>query len=352
MGAKMLDILISIVFSRKYRLSADGRRLTMSKRMSVVVTVTVVLAGISALVLVARDTPPPDQTSTNAPNTTDARGPAVAETTDSSIAIVGEEVGNAVAVLPEGTSHPDKAPESPTTDSVATVDPGLDKAPASGPTVDSPAEAKDREGDDLGLVVQPEAVVIEEVPVESVGAGEDSATKAETVTDNGKVPDPLGPVPLDPGSSEDGKTYMWQDGDRTLSVTLEPDLTVGDDGAIVSKGDLATSGGEGNDVPRGTGSGGGSAELPVFRSGSGNLMALPGGVTLSLDPEWTVTEVDAFFSKHRIAADRISELEWLPNGFFIETEAGFPSLDLANQLAGRKGVVFATPNWWTELTNR
>ena len=37
------------------------------------------------------------------------------------------------------------------------------------------------------------------------------------------------------------------------------------------------------------------------------------------------------------------------NAYFIETEPGFPSLNLANELAGQDGVVLSSPNWQTEV---
>ena len=40
---------------------------------------------------------------------------------------------------------------------------------------------------------------------------------------------------------------------------------------------------------------------------------------------------------------------FLENGFLVETEPGFPSLELANALASQDGVVMSSPNWWTEI---
>ena len=42
--------------------------------------------------------------------------------------------------------------------------------------------------------------------------------------------------------------------------------------------------------------------------------------------------MDAFFSKNKIKRNRVSELGFLDNAFFVETEQGFPSLHLANIL--------------------
>ena len=48
--------------------------------------------------------------------------------------------------------------------------------------------------------------------------------------------------------------------------------------------------------------------------------------------------------------DRVSELDYVANGFFVETEPGFPSLDLANALAAQDGVEISSPNWGREVT--
>ena len=51
-----------------------------------------------------------------------------------------------------------------------------------------------------------------------------------------------------------------------------------------------------------------SDTLPVFRSESGALMTLPGGVLLVLRSEWSQAETNAFFSNNGIKLDRVSEL--------------------------------------------
>ena len=89
---------------------------------------------------------------------------------------------------------------------------------------------------------------------------------------------------------------------------------------------------------------------PVFRSESGGeLMTLPGGVLLALDPEWDQARVETFFSQNGISADRTSELGFIENGFLVKTGPGFPSLELANALAGQDGVLVSSPNWWREV---
>lgn len=163
-----------------------------------------------------------------------------------------------------------------------------------------------------------------------------------------KGPEPPTSFPAgqaDQGRSEEGSTYTWQDGDRTLRVTLQPGLSVGKEGNIVSsdesKARANSEGGRGDE-----------SALPVFTTGSGTLMTLPGGVLLTLDPDWSQADIEAFLSENDIAPDHISEREWPQNSFFIETEPGFPSLNLANELAKQEGVKYSTPNWQMQMTTK
>ena len=144
---------------------------------------------------------------------------------------------------------------------------------------------------------------------------------------------PAGPV--------QGTEYEWSDGDRTLRVYLQPDLTALPDGAIGSAGDSTPGRSAGGSLP-------GSDGPPVFRTESGSLMTLPGGALLLLDPQWDRTRVDAFFKRNNIGGSRVSDLDYATNGFFVETDPGFASLTLANLLASQDGVVVSSPNWWVE----
>ena len=150
--------------------------------------------------------------------------------------------------------------------------------------------------------------------------------------------------------SAQGDVYTWQDGDRTVGARLQLDLVVLDDGTIVPKDDLPADTGNTESVPRSPGNGGqsdGAGEgksdgaggeqsdstggpHPVFLSESGELMTLPGGVIVALNAEWDAEATAAFFTRNAIERDRVSELSYVTNGFFVETEPGLPSLDLAN----------------------
>ena len=164
-------------------------------------------------------------------------------------------------------------------------------------------------------------------------------------------------------SSAQGEVYAWQDGDRTVGAQLQLDLVVLDGGAIVPRDDIVADTGNEQNVPRSADSGGksdggggksdgtsSSSSNPVFLSESGELMTLPGGIVVVLDPEWDAGQAAAFFTGNDIAPSRVSSLDYLTNGFFVETDPGFASLNLANALAGQVGVELSSPNWGRERT--
>lgn len=152
-------------------------------------------------------------------------------------------------------------------------------------------------------------------------------------------------------SPRQGAVYTWQDGDRTMRVVLQTDLAVQDTGANEPGDVLVVRSGSHNIVRKKAGRG--TDAGPVFRSESGGgLMTLPGGVLLALDPGWDAAAVEGFFSRNGISTGRTSELGFMANGFLVETEPGFPSLELANALAAQDGVLSASPNWWREVEAR
>ena len=150
------------------------------------------------------------------------------------------------------------------------------------------------------------------------------------------------------GSTDQGKVHTYEDGDRTIRVVLQDDLVLQKNSAVTPSDSVVVKGSTQSIVKKVAG--GGQDELPVFRSESGGgLMTLPGGVLLALDPEWDKAQIDNFFSENGISPEQVSELGFIPNGFLVETEAGFPSLDLANSLASQDGVEISSPNWWSEV---
>ena len=200
--------------------------------------------------------------------------------------------------------------------------------------------------DDSVSTTAPASSADDGIEVVSVDSFETSG-KQEPITDV----DPDSPQKGGPGATGpvQGDPYTWQDGDRTMTVRLQTDL-------VVEKGsgglplDVVSANEGGTNVVRSADGQSKSDTLPVFRSESGALMTLPGGVLLVLSPEWSQGETSAFFSSNGIRMDRASELGYVANGFFVETEPGFPSLDLANALEVQDGVEISSPNWGKEVT--
>ena len=184
---------------------------------------------------------------------------------------------------------------------------------------------------------------LEFAPVDSFG----SSKKQDPIT----VADPDSPKKDGPGATGpvQGDPYTWQDGDRTMMVKLQTDLVVEKDSRGLPR-DIVAANEDGTNVVKSADAQSKSDTLPVFRAESGALMTLPGGVLLVLSSEWSQGETNAFFTSNGIKMDRVSELGYVANGFFIETEPGFPSLDLANALAVQDGVEISSPNWGKEST--
>ena len=174
-----------------------------------------------------------------------------------------------------------------------------------------------------------------------------SSTKQEPIT----VADQDSPQKRGPGADGpvQGDPYTWQDGDRTMTVLLQTDLVV-ERGADGLPRDVVSANEDGTNVVRSAEAQSKGDTLPVFRSESRALMTLPGGVLLVLSSEWSQAETNTFFSNNGIKMDRVSELGFVANGFFVETEPGFPSLDLANALAVQDGVEISSPNWEKDAT--
>ena len=140
------------------------------------------------------------------------------------------------------------------------------------------------------------------------------------------------------GDSSTQTTYTWRDGEHSRTVTYQAELTV-----------VTSREGESEIVQRQAASAQ-SDGPPVFRSDTGELMTLPGGVLLVLNPDSDQSRIDQFFAVNGISRGRVHEQTFTTNAFFIDTEPGLPSLNLAIQLAGQEGVVIASPNWEREAT--
>ena len=148
--------------------------------------------------------------------------------------------------------------------------------------------------------------------------------------------------------SQAATVYTWQDGDRTQRVLLQENLAAQKTDTTTSGDVVVAKAGETSIVLKQAGpeqEGG-----PVFRSESGGtLMTLPGGVLVKLDNNWDQETVEKFLSDNGIDTDSVSPIGFIENAFFVETEPGFASLELANSLAVKEGVEISSPNWWMDV---
>ena len=154
-----------------------------------------------------------------------------------------------------------------------------------------------------------------------------------------------------PKTADAGKVYTWKDGDRTLNVVLLKDLVV-QKTSDITPDDLVVSKGASESIVQKQAKHS-QDSLPVFKSESGGgLMTLPGGVVIALEPTWDEEKVESFLSENGITMDMTSNLGILKNAFVIETAPGFPSLELANELAALDGVMISSPNWQTDVETK
>ena len=266
--------------------------------------------------------------------------PTVEATPDASATPAGD-TGGSTPTQAEATPTPEPTPvptqvharETKTPEPSATPTPRADAAPP--PTERPPTERP---------------------PKRTTSGGSERAAGDDTVPPSEKVqgtPTSRSKVAGDatrPASSQE-QEYTWHDGDRLVRVRLQADLVAQPSSANTNDDVVARDDGETSVVwkqPRHE-----VAETdPVFRSQGGDLMTLPGGVLLMLDAAWDQTRVNRFFSDNGIDSSGVQRRDFAVNGFLVETEPGFPSLNLANRLAGQEGVLISSPNWRTEVSLR
>ncbi len=145
--------------------------------------------------------------------------------------------------------------------------------------------------------------------------------------------------------------HTWQDGEHTRRVYLQPNLVLQDPTDNTSE-DVVVRAGRMENVVQRTARHDEQDTLPVFRSASGSIMTLPGGVLLVLDEQWDQRRINTFVATNGIDKGSVRALDFTPNAFFIDTAPGLASLELANALAAEEGVVIASPNWRREVVPR
>ncbi len=167
---------------------------------------------------------------------------------------------------------------------------------------------------------------------------ESAARPSGGVPDVTRGPDSVGAGVRAPAPAEGEQLYTWQDGEHTRQVWLQPpdDTRASDEDGASGRSPSRAS----------------TSSSPVFRDDSGRLMTLPGGVLVVLDPEWDQSRTAEFFAANGIAPGRVDEEDFATNAFFISTDPGLPSLQLANELADEEGVLISSPNWRSQVVLR
>ncbi len=99
--------------------------------------------------------------------------------------------------------------------------------------------------------------------------------------------------------------------------------------------------------------GAGTHTSPVYREGNspaGRLMALPGGVVVKFNTDWTDAQVRAWAQAKGLAVTQ--RLGTTSNWYLIATAPGSAALELANSLKAGGEVLAAMPNWWKQTAAR
>lgn len=184
-------------------------------------------------------------------------------------------------------------------------------------------------------------------------------------------------TPMTPAASSDSthmRSYVWYDGDSPRRVWLDPQVVAvfdsSDDDSAQTVRSLAPNA---EQLPSSTPGvrlwrlpqDGGSAVRnlqslepdarvsPVLRdspSGVGSMRALPGGVIVFLDSSWTNDQAEEWLRNQDLHPQQ--QLLAGRNVFLLQTDAGLPALELANQLRQQAGVEAAMPDWWQEMEPR
>ncbi|MXV87635.1 MAG: hypothetical protein F4117_12075 [Acidimicrobiales bacterium] len=201
-----------------------------------------------------------------------------------------------------------------------------------GPSLSSAAAAED----DAAAAANPEWVSVTLMGDETLV---DSVAQAET---SEASQDPTGGL-----TPSRGLRYVWFDGDVELPVWADTRLVLlsGDDADAVRADAVVADWGEQVVADSSVDANAAAAGSPVFWSGSGELMTLPGGIVLILDSSWDAAAVDAFMGANGLGGHARSSLGGLLNAFEIAADAGLASLRLANSLAGIDGVEVSSPAW-------
>lgn len=157
-------------------------------------------------------------------------------------------------------------------------------------------------------------------------------------------------------------TAHYFDGDTQRSITLDTSLVAVITPIPETGSAQARSVGEGaspaplvqlQPANQSVAKGAGTHTSPVYREGNspaGRLMALPGGVVVKFNTDWSDAQVRAWAQAKGLAVTQ--RLGTTSNWYLIATAPGSAALELANSLKAGGEVLAAMPNWWKQTAAR
>ena len=157
-------------------------------------------------------------------------------------------------------------------------------------------------------------------------------------------------------------TAHYFDGDTQRSITLDTSLVAVITPIPETGSAQARSVGEGaspaplvqlQPANQPVAKGAGTHTSPVYREGNspaGRLMALPGGVVVKFNTDWTDAQVRAWAQAKGLTVTQ--RLGTTSNWYLIATAPGSAALELANSLKAGGEVLAAMPNWWKQTAAR
>ncbi|MCB1173603.1 MAG: hypothetical protein KDK39_08565 [Leptospiraceae bacterium] len=161
------------------------------------------------------------------------------------------------------------------------------------------------------------------------------------------------------------QSYSWFDGENEQKITLLPELLAefNQSGSIGSRDGQARMVSQMGAVriykisdpelikANTNGKSPGSQGIsPVFASGTGEKMALPGGILVALQSDWSAGKCESWINAHGSLV--LQKLPISGNYYLISSGSGWASLEQANQLRNESGVLVAMPNWWKAVQAR
>lgn len=157
-------------------------------------------------------------------------------------------------------------------------------------------------------------------------------------------------------------TAHYFDGDTQRTITLDTSLVAVITPIPEAGSAQARSVGEGaspaplvqlHPANQSVAKGAGTHVSPVYREGNspaGRLMALPGGVVVKFNTDWTDAQVRAWAQAKGLTVTQ--RLGTTSNWYLIATAPGSAALELANSLKAGGEVLAAIPNWWKQTAAR